>query len=140
MLYAIAYVTILVPFVIVDAIWLTVMGSRLYRPTLGDILLPDLNAPPAVVFYLIYPIGILVFATLPALKAGSVSPALMYGALFGAMAYATYDLTNFATLRNWTTLISVVDIAWGAIVTAIAAVAAYYLTRLIGGWMGIAGV
>ena len=140
MLYAIAYVTILVPFVIVDAIWLTVMGSRLYRPTLGDILLPTLNAPPAVVFYLIYPIGILVFATLPALKAGSVSPALLYGALFGAMAYATYDLTNFATLRNWTTLISVVDIAWGAIVTAIAAVAAYYLTRLIGGWMGIAGV
>ncbi len=103
MLYAIAYVTILVPFVIVDAIWLTVMGSRLYRPTLGDILLPTLNAPPAVVFYLIYPIGILVFATLPALKAGSVSPALLYGALFGAMAYATYDLTNFATLRNWTT-------------------------------------
>ncbi len=140
MLYAIAYVTILVPFVIVDAIWLTVMGSRLYRPTLGDILLPTLNAPPAVVFYLIYPIGILVFATLPALKAGSVSPALLYGALFGAMAYATYDLTNFATLRNWTTLISVVDIAWGAIVTAIAAVAAYYLTRLIGGWMGITGV
>ncbi|MDP2412222.1 MAG: DUF2177 family protein [Pseudolabrys sp.] len=140
MLYAIAYVTILVPFIIVDAIWLTVMGSRLYRPTLGDILLPDLNTPPAVVFYLIYPIGILVFATLPALKAGSVSPALMYGALFGAMAYATYDLTNFATLRNWTLLISVLDIAWGAIVTAIAAVAAYYLTRLIGGWMGIAGV
>jgi len=140
MLYAIAYVTILVPFAVVDAIWLSVMGSRLYKPTLGDILLPTLNAPPAVVFYLLYPIGILVFATWPALKAGSVSPALLYGALFGAMAYATYDLTNFATVRNWTLLISVVDIAWGAIVTAIAAVASYYATRLIAGWMGVPGV
>lgn len=140
MLYAIAYVTILVPFAIADAIWLTVMGSRLYRPTLGDILLPGLNAPPAVVFYLLYPIGILVFAVLPALKAGSVSPALLYGALFGALAYATYDLTNYATLRNWTLLISVLDIAWGAVATAFAAVVAYHLTRLIGGSLGVAGV
>jgi uncharacterized membrane protein len=138
MFYAIAYASILVPFCLLDGVWLTIMGKLLYRPTLGDILLPSLNAPPAIVFYLAYPIGILVFAVLPALKAGSVSPALIYAALFGALAYATYDLTNFATLRNWTMLISVLDIAWGALASAVAAAAAYYATRAITGWLGIA--
>lgn len=138
MLYAIAYLAILVPFCLLDGVWLTAMGNLLYRPTLGDILLPSLNAPPAVAFYLVYPIGILVFASLPALKAGAVSPALIYGALFGALAYATYDLTNYATLRNWTLLISVLDIAWGAFASATAAAASYYATRTIGSWLGLA--
>lgn len=137
MLYAITYVAILVPFCLLDGIWLTVMGKLLYRPTLGNILLPSINLPPALAFYLIYPIGVLVFAGLPAFKAGSVSLALIYGALFGALAYATYDLTNYATLRNWTLLISVVDIAWGAFATALAAAAAYYATRIIGTWLGL---
>jgi uncharacterized membrane protein len=137
MLYPLAYVTILVPFCLLDGIWLTVMGKLLYRPTLGSILLPSVNLPPAVAFYLIYPIGILIFATLPALKASSVSPAIIYGALFGALAYATYDLTNYATLRNWTLLISVLDIAWGAFASAAAASVAYYATRAIGPWIGV---
>jgi uncharacterized membrane protein len=113
------------------------MGKMLYRPTLGDILLPGLNAPPAVAFYLVYPIGVLILATLPALKAGSASPALIYGALFGALAYATYDLTNYATLRNWTLLISVVDVAWGAFATAAAATVAYYLVKAAGPSLGL---
>ncbi len=137
MLYAITYVSIIVPFCLLDGVWLTVMGSLLYRPTLGNILLPTLNAPPAAVFYLVYPIGILVFALLPALKAGSVTPALIYAALFGALAYATYDLTNYATLRNWTLLITALDIAWGAFASAVAAAVAYYATRGIGAWLGI---
>jgi uncharacterized membrane protein len=137
MLYALLYVGILLPFGLMDAVWLTVMGSLLYRPTLGDILLPTLNVAPAIAFYLMYPIGVLVFAALPALKAGSVAPALIYGALFGALAYATYDLTNYATLRNWTLLITVADIAWGAIASATAAAAAYYITRTVGPWFGI---
>lgn len=129
MLYAIAYAAIIVPFCLLDGIWLSVTGKLLYRPTLGDILLPNLNLPPAVAFYLIYPIGILVFASLPALKAGSVMPALIYGALFGALAYATYDLTNFATVRNWTLQITLLDIAWGAFVSAVAAAVSYYVAR-----------
>ena len=67
MLYAAAYAAILLPFCLLDAVWLTVMGKVLYKPTLGDILLPGVNLPPAIAFYLIYPIGILVFAVLPAL-------------------------------------------------------------------------
>ncbi|MGI8525748.1 MAG: DUF2177 family protein [Pseudolabrys sp.] len=137
MLYAIAYVSILLPFCLLDGGWLSVMGSLLYRPTLSDILLPSLNAPPAIAFYLLYPIGILVFAALPALKAGSVSPALVYGALFGALAYGTYDLTNYATLRNWTLLISVLDIAWGAFASAAAATVSYYATKAVGPWLNL---
>lgn len=129
MLYAIAYAAILIPFCALDGVWLTVMGKLVYKPTLGDILLPAVNLPPAIAFYLIYPLGILIFASLPALKAGSVTPALVYGALFGALAYATYDLTNQATLRNWTLQITLMDIAWGAFASAAAAALSYYAGR-----------
>lgn len=138
MIYAVAYLSILLPFGLLDAVWLSLMGPRLYKPTLGDILLANVNVPAAVAFYLIYPIGILVFAVLPALKAGSVAPALLYAALFGALAYATYDLTNQATLRNWTLQLTLADIAWGAIASGAAGAASYYVTRTVGGWLNIA--
>lgn len=138
MIYAVAYLSILLPFGLLDAVWLSLMGPRLYKPTLGDILLANVNVPAAVAFYLIYPIGILVFAVLPALKAGSVAPALLYAALFGALAYATYDLTNQATLRNWTLQLTLADVAWGAIASGAAGAASYYVTRTVGGWLNIA--
>ena len=136
MMYAVTYLAILLPFGMLDAVWLSLMGPRLYRPTLGDILLTNVNLPAAIAFYLIYPIGILVFATLPALKAGSVGPALMYGALFGLLAYATYDLTNQATLRNWTLQLTLADMAWGAVASGLAGAASFYITRTVGGWLG----
>lgn len=135
-MYAVTYLAILLPFGMLDAVWLSLMGPRLYRPTLGDILLTNVNLPAAIAFYLIYPIGILVFATLPALKAGSVGPALMYGALFGLLAYSTYDLTNQATLRNWTLQLSLADMAWGTVASGLAAAASFYITRAVGGWLG----
>ena len=138
MIYAVAYLAILLPFGALDALWLSIMGPRLYKPTLGDILLANVNVPAAISFYLIYPIGILVFPTLPALKAGSVAPALIYAALFGALAYATYDLTNQATLRNWTLQLTIADMAWGAVASGLAGAASYYATRTVGGWLGIA--
>ena len=128
MLYAISYAAILVPFCMLDAVWLTVMGKLLYKPTLGDILLPGVNLPPAIAFYLIFPIGILVFGVLPGLKAGSVVHAVVYAALFGALSYATYD-----TLRNWTLTITLLDVAWGAFASGAAAAAAYYAARWWGG-------
>ncbi|RDV03588.1 DUF2177 family protein [Undibacter mobilis] len=138
MTYAVAYLAILLPFGLLDAVWLSLMGPRLYKPTLGDILLANVNVPAAIAFYLIYPIGILIFATLPALKAGSVAPALIYAALFGALAYGTYDLTNQATLRNWTLQLTLADMAWGTIASGLAGAASYYLTRTISDWLGIA--
>jgi uncharacterized membrane protein len=127
-----AYCAALIIFGIVDAIWLSVMGNMLYRPILSDILLPSLRAPPAIVFYLIFPVGIVVFVAMPAIKSGNLNAALLYGLLFGAIAYSTYDLTNYATLKNWTLHLTVMDIAYGAIATALSAAAAAFAARLVG--------
>src|SRR5689334_20017558 len=110
MIYVVAYFAALVPFGVIDAIWLSLMGPALYKPTLGDVLLPEIRLGPAIAFYLIFPIGLVVFAVLPGLRSGSILTALALGMLFGALAYATYDLTNFATLRNWTLQLTVLDI------------------------------
>jgi len=127
MTYFVSYAAALLLFVVADMIWLGSMVSRIYRPALGDILLPGVNLPPAIVFYLIYPVGLLLFAILPALKTGSITSAITYGALFGFFTYATYDLSNYATLRNWTLQLTIVDIAWGTILGAISAAAGYVL-------------
>jgi uncharacterized membrane protein len=136
MFYLATYLAVLVVFGVIDAAWLTTMGAVLYRPVLGDILAPSMRIAPALVFYLLYPVGLVVFAVIPALRAESAANALLYGALFGAIAYATYDLTNYATLRNWSLQITVVDIGYGAIASGIAATAAYFLIRAAGDWIG----
>lgn len=131
MFYLIPYFVVLLIFGLIDAGWLSVMGKLLYRPVLGDILLPSLRAAPAVAFYLIYPLGVLVFAVLPALRTGSAASAFYLGLLLGAVAYATYDLTNYATLRNWTLLITVLDLCYGALASGIAATVATLAARAI---------
>ena len=120
-----AYISTLLAFVACDMVWLGIMAPRFYRPTLGDIAVSTVNLPPAIAFYAIYPIGLCIFAVAPALKSGSVNTALLYGALFGFFTYATYDLTNQATLRNWTLSLTVLDVAWGTCLAAIAAAAAF---------------
>ena len=122
---AIGYVVALFTFVAADMVWLGTMASRLYKPTLRDIAISGVNLPPAIVFYLVYPIGLLIFAVQPALKSGSLTHAVVYGALFGLFTYATYDLTNYATLRNWTLQLTLVDIAWGAVLGAIASLLSF---------------
>ena len=129
--YPLAYVTVTIVFVLLDAAWLTVMGPVLYKPALGDVLADKVRLAPAIVFYLLYPIGIAIFAVLPALRAGSVGHAAVYGALFGLFAYATYDLTNAATLRQWTTQITLADMAWGAIATGLAATISVVACRAV---------
>ena len=131
MVYVTGYIAALIAFGAIDAVWLRVMGPALYRPTLGDILLTDIRLAPAVTFYAIYPVGLLVFAVMPALKSGSTASAVGSGLLFGAIAYATYDLTNFATLRNWTLQITLLDIAYGAAASAFAAFVSFLVVRAI---------
>ncbi len=123
----ISYVAALVVFVAVDMVWLGTMSGRLYKPILGDILAPQFNMAAAAAFYLLYPIGLVIFAINPALKAGGVSTALLYGALFGFFTYATYDLTNQVTLRNWSSLLTVVDIAWGSFLGAVTAASTFWI-------------
>jgi uncharacterized membrane protein len=129
MSYAIAYVAVLIVFGAIDAVWLSTMGPLLYRPALGDILAPSLRVAPAIAFYLTYPIGVVVFAVLPGLRAQAPFTAAMLALLFGALAYATYDLTNYATLRNWTLPITVLDIGYGGLASSIAATVAYFAVR-----------
>jgi len=127
--YFAAYISVLVVFGIIDAGWLSIMGNILYRPTLGDILLQNLRIAPALAFYAVYPIGVVVFAVLPALRSGSLAIAFLLALLFGAIAYATYDLTNYATLRNWTLQITLADICYGAVASGIAATVATLVAR-----------
>lgn len=127
MTYAAAYVAALLVFFLADMVWLGTMVSRLYRPALGDLLLSDVNMPPAILFYLLYPIGLVIFAIVPALRSGSVTTALLFGALFGFFTYGTYDLTNQATLRNWSTTVTIADMAWGTFLGGISAACATWI-------------
>jgi uncharacterized membrane protein len=133
MVYFAAYITALITFVAVDMAWLGTMASRLYRPTMGDIAISGVNLPAAIAFYAIYPIGLIVFAINPALRDGSMSTAAAYGALFGFFTYATYDLSNLATLRNWTLQLTVVDTVWGAILGALASAVTYWVVSKLFG-------
>lgn len=128
-----AYAATLVLFLVADMAWLSTMTGRFYRPVMGDLLLAKPNLPPAVAFYLLYPVGLILFVVLPALRGGGVAHAAMWGALFGLFTYSTYDLTNQATLRNWSMVLTVVDVAWGTILGAgVAAGAAWITQRLTG--------
>lgn len=136
MSHLVAYVGALVLFVAMDFVWLSTMGAALYRSTLGDMLATSVRLPPAIVFYLAYPVGIVVFAVMPALRAESALNALTLGALFGALAYATYDLTNYATLRVWSLQITVVDIVYGALASGVTALIVFFIVRALSPWLG----
>ena len=115
-------------FFIIDLLWLGAVAKDFYRAQLGS-LLGDVNWTAALVFYLIYIVGILIFAVIPALKTGTWQTALIWGALFGFFTYATYDFTNLATLRDWPVLIVIVDIIWGTILSASVAIISYWLAN-----------
>ncbi len=108
------------------------MGERFYRPILKDVLVDGFRPAPAIVFYLAYVVGLVYFAVRPGLAADSLKASALNGALFGIFAYATYDLTSQATIRNWTTSLSVVDMAWGTLSAAAAAIG-FAATRTIAG-------
>ncbi|BCM19141.1 hypothetical protein MJ8_29130 [Mesorhizobium sp. J8] len=129
MRYAMAYVTTLITFLAIDAVWLMTMSQRLYRRYLGDTLVDSFNPAPAALFYLIYIAGIIFFATTPAFSTGKWTTAALNGSLYGFFAYATYDLTNQATIRGWPTIITVADICWGSLLSAVAATVGFLLTR-----------
>lgn len=118
---AAAYGLTALVFLALDAAWLTTMADRLYRPALGHLLAPQFAPVPAVLFYALYVAGIVGFAIVPALAAGRARIAVARGAAFGLLAYATYDLTNQATLRDWPWAVTLADLAWGTFVTATAA-------------------
>ncbi|MDG2523471.1 DUF2177 family protein [Caulobacter segnis] len=129
MQYVFAYLGAGVGFVVLDAIWLTLATPRLYKPILGEILAEKVSMPAAVAFYLIYLAGIVLFAVEPGLKAGSATRTALMGAALGFVAYATYDLTNQATLKVWSWKITAADLTWGVVLTCGSALAGYAAAR-----------
>jgi uncharacterized membrane protein len=127
--YLLHYVLVLLLLLGLDAVWLLTMVNRLYKPELGALLADGFRPVPAGIFYVIYAAGVLALVIMPALKSGQWQDALWRGALFGLCAYATYNLTNLATLRGWSLNVTLADMVWGAVLTAVAA----SLAVLIGG-------
>ena len=127
--YLVTYVVTMVVLLAMDSVWLSTMANLLYRPILGDILLPKFSPVPALVFYLLYIIGIMIFAITPAMRDGQWTTALLYGALFGFFSYGVYDFTNFATLRNWNLTITLADLCWGTVLTGVSAALGYLLSN-----------
>jgi uncharacterized membrane protein len=127
----IAYFVTLVPMLVADGIWLTTMGKRFYGVQLGHLMGPALKWGPVAVFYPLYAVGVAVLVVLPAVQAKTpLLKVFLLGSLLGLIAYAAYDLTNQATLRDWPFVVTVVDMAWGALLTGVVGVVAVYLTRL----------
>lgn len=128
----VAYIAALVAFCILDFIWIGFVARGFYQAQVGTLLLAPPKWGVAALFYALYVVGVVIFAVLPALEAGSWPRALVLGALFGFFCYATYDLTNFATLKGWTWPMAAVDILWGVVITATCATAGYLAARTIG--------
>lgn len=124
MAYLIAYLVCILVMGGLDFLWLSNTSIPLYHRDLGPLLADNPNMTVAVIFYLIFIVGILIFAVRPALASGDWRTAALYGALFGFFSYATYDLTNFATMKVWTLRVTVLDIAWGTFLTGTVASAA----------------
>lgn len=120
-----AWAATAVPFLALDAVWLTVMAQRLYRPALGAIMREDFDLPAAAAFYVVYFAGVVVFAVQASAR---TRDAALRGAFFGFVAYATYDLTNQATVRGWPWHVTFADLAWGTFATATAAAVAHFIT------------
>jgi uncharacterized membrane protein len=116
-------------FFIIDLIWLGVVAKGFYQKNLKYILSPNVNWTAAIIFYLIYIAGILIFAVLPAVTKDSLRHAALWGALFGFFTYATYDLTNLALLKDWPLNIVVVDILWGVVLCTAVATIGFYIAR-----------
>lgn len=126
----VAYLTSLVSMLAIDSVWLTTMMNRFYKPRMGHLLSEKVSYAPAVIFYLLYTAGIIFLVVQPALKqSNSLLMVFLYGALLGLVCYGTYDLTNQATLKNWPSSLSIVDLAWGALLTGTVSVLAVLVAR-----------
>lgn len=127
-LYAIA----LPVFFAIDMIWLGLVAKDFYRGQIGSLMKSDINWTAAISFYLLFIVGLVVFVITPAVEKGSWTYALVFGAFFGLITYATYDLTNLATLKDWPILVTLVDLAWGAVLAASVSVVTYLIAGKIG--------
>ncbi|MEY4870096.1 MAG: hypothetical protein RIS11_1290 [Pseudomonadota bacterium] len=132
--YLIGYIATGISFALIDSVWLRTMYGRLYQPEIGDILYKGgVRMGPAIAFYLLYILGMMIFAVGPALHSGKWQTALVWGALLGFFCYMTYDLTSYAVLKTWSLKVTILDIIWGTFLTGSASLAGWWLTTQIAG-------
>ena len=127
-LYLISFTT----FIAIDMVWLVLVAKNFYAKTLGFLMSPTVNWIAAILFYLLFIVGVVVFVVTPSLKQQSWLQALLLGALFGLITYATYDLTNLATIKSWPLIVTVVDMIWGTTLSASISVITYFIAKKIG--------
>lgn len=127
-LYAIA----LPVFFVIDMIWLGLVAKNFYKNQIGFLMTPNINWTAAISFYLLFILGLVFFVIAPAVEKGSWMQAIFFGAFFGFITYATYDLTNYATLKDWPLLVTIVDMAWGTTLGALVSVITYLIAVRIG--------
>jgi uncharacterized membrane protein len=125
------YLIVLLTFLIIDMVWLNFVAKNFYSKQIGHLMKTDINVIAAGLFYLLFIIGLVLFVINPALEKNSWLHALLYGALFGLVSYATYDLTNFATLKDWPLLVTIVDLFWGMFLTGSVSLVSFFIARKI---------
>jgi len=132
MIFLKLYLVTLPIFLIIDFIWLGFVANGFYKNQIGFLMKTNINWAAAVIFYFLFIAGMIVFVILPSLEKNSWVHALFLGSFFGFVTYATYDLTNFSTLKGWSIAVTVIDLAWGAFVTSLVSTLAFFIAKRIG--------
>ncbi len=125
------YFATLAVFFAVDMLWLGIIARTFYKKQLGYLMAPDVNWYAALIFYFLFILGVLVFVVLPGIKENSLPATILKAALFGLITYATYDLTNLATVKDWPLIITVIDLIWGMVLSTVVSIAGFF----IGKWL-----
>jgi len=125
----ISYLLTFIVFLMIDMLWLGVIAKKIYQKYLSSFLTDNVNWTAAFIFYFIFVVGISIFVIYPSVNKGSVYNTLLMGALFGFFTYATYDLTNLATLKGWPLPIVIIDIVWGSVLSAIVSLSGFYIVK-----------
>ena len=129
MIHILLYISTAIVFLALDVVMLKKVMYPLFSTNIGPMMLEDLRMGPAAVFYLFYVVGVVWFVSIPALNVGSIAQAFFAGAVLGALAYGTYEFTNFATLKGWTAQMVMVDVIWGAVLTGTSAAMGVAVTK-----------
>ena len=125
------FVIALPVFFVIDMVWLVLVAKKFYQEQIGFLMKPDINWFAAIIFYFLFIAGLVVFVISPAVLKHSWVHALLFGALFGLITYATYDLTNLATLKDWPLLVTVVDLIWGTVLASSISLITYFIANKI---------
>ncbi|MDD2680763.1 MAG: DUF2177 family protein [Patescibacteria group bacterium] len=124
------YLVAFIVFLLIDMTWLVLIANNFYSKHIGFLMKTNVNWVAATIFYLIFIAGVVIFVINPALVKGSWSHALIFGAMFGLVTYATYDLTNLATIKDWPLIITIVDLIWGTVLTASVSIITYFIINI----------